>query len=98
MRAGADGGSATGWQSVALAVLPRTIFAATVGFNAAERARRWPAAPRADRLRTLGIEITFSREGRAGSRISRVCATQENTVSSDSIVRDHGRRVTATSP
>ncbi len=52
-------------------------------------------------LRALGIDIAFSREGRAGSRIIRIRATQENTVSTVStvsIVRDHGRRATATGP
>ncbi len=37
-------------------------------------------------LRTLGIEIAFSREGRAGTRIIRVSASAENTVSTVSIV------------
>jgi hypothetical protein len=50
----------------------------------------WPKTPRAlagrlrraqTFLRALGIDITFSREGRAGSRIIRIVATQENTVS-----------------
>jgi hypothetical protein len=38
-------------------------------------------------LRALGIEVTFSREGRAGSRIIRIGRTLENTVSTVSIVR-----------
>ena len=37
-------------------------------------------------LRTLGIEIAFSREGRAGTRIIRVIRTAENTVSNVSVV------------
>ena len=37
-------------------------------------------------LRTLGIEITFSREGRMGTRIIRVRTSAENTVSTVSIV------------
>jgi hypothetical protein len=37
-------------------------------------------------LRTLGIEITFSREGRAGNRIIRVSTDTETTVSTVSIV------------
>jgi hypothetical protein len=37
-------------------------------------------------LRTLGIEITFSREGRLGTRIIRVSTRAENTVSTVSIV------------
>jgi hypothetical protein len=49
----------------------------------------WPKNPRAFAgrlrraqafLRVLGIEITFSREGRADNRIIRLRATQENTV------------------
>src|SRR5262245_43038440 len=49
----------------------------------------WPKNPRAlagrlrraqTFLRALGIDIAFSREGRAGSRIIRIRATQENTV------------------
>jgi hypothetical protein len=38
-------------------------------------------------LRTLGIEITFSREGRTGTRMIRVSTSAENTVSTVSIVR-----------
>jgi hypothetical protein len=54
-----------------------------------------PTAPRtlADRprraqtfLRTLGIEITFSREGRLGTRMITVSTRAENTVSTVSIV------------
>jgi hypothetical protein len=44
-------------------------------------------------LRTLGIEITFSREGRTGTRMIRVSKSAENTVSNVSIVsaaRSHG--------
>jgi hypothetical protein len=46
-------------------------------------------------LRTLGIEITFSREGRTGTRMIRVSTSAENTVSTVSIVgaaRSHGSR------
>jgi hypothetical protein len=55
----------------------------------------WPKNPRAlagrlrraqTFLRTLGIEITFSREGRAGSRIIRIRTIHENTVSTVSSV------------
>jgi hypothetical protein len=35
-------------------------------------------------LRILGIDVAFSREGRAGSRIIRIRTTVENTVSIDS--------------
>src|SRR5262249_9356990 len=57
----------------------------------------WPKNPRAlagrlrraqTFLRTLGIDITFSREGRAGSRIIRIRATQEHIVSTVSSVCD----------
>jgi hypothetical protein len=37
-------------------------------------------------LRTLGIEITFSREGRTGTRMSRVRSSAEDTVSTVSSV------------
>jgi len=55
----------------------------------------WPKNPRAlagrlrraqTFLRALGIDIAFSREGRAGSRIIRIRTTQENTVSTVSSV------------
>jgi hypothetical protein len=61
----------------------------------------WPKNPRtlAGRLRraqtflrALGIDIAFSREGRAGSRIIRIRATQENTVSTVSSVCDQPAR------
>jgi hypothetical protein len=39
-------------------------------------------------LRTLGIEITFSREGRSGNRVIRMRATSENTVSTVGSVSD----------
>jgi hypothetical protein len=66
----------------------------------------WPKNPRAlagrlrraqTFLRVLGIDIVFSREGRAGSRIIRMRTTVENTVSTVSRVRDHGPRVGTTS-
>jgi hypothetical protein len=46
-------------------------------------------------LRTLGIEITFTREGRTGTRMIRVSTSAENTVSTVSIVsaaRGNGSR------
>jgi hypothetical protein len=46
-------------------------------------------------LRTLGVEITFSREGRLGSRMIRVSASAENCVSTVNIVgaaRSNGSR------
>jgi hypothetical protein len=59
----------------------------------------WPKNPRAlagrlrraqTFLRALGIEITFSREGRAGNRIIRIAARIVSNV------RDHGPRVRTT--
>jgi hypothetical protein len=59
----------------------------------------WPKNPRAlagrlrraqTFLRVLGIDITFSREGRAGNRIIRMRATCENTVSTASTVSSIG--------
>jgi hypothetical protein len=68
-----------------------------------ERTRRisdgagWPKNPRAlaghlrraqTILRTLGIEITFSREGREGNRVIRIRTSRENTVRTVSSVSD----------
>src|SRR5271166_4231972 len=61
----------------------------------------WPKNPRAlaghlrraqTFLRALGIDIAFSREGRAGSRVIRMRTSLENTVSTGSSVsvRDSG--------
>jgi len=59
------------------------------------RGRVWAKNPRAlagrlrraqTFLRTLGIEITFSREGRTGTRMIKVSTSPENTVSTVSIV------------
>ena len=56
----------------------------------------WPKNPRAlaghlrraqTFLRALGIDIAFSREGRAGSRVIRMRTSLENTVSSVSTGR-----------
>src|SRR4030095_490472 len=41
-------------------------------------------------LRALGIEIAFSREGQAGSRVIRMRSFPENTVSTVSSVSDSG--------
>ena len=60
----------------------------------------WPKNPRAlagrlrraqTFLRALGIDIRFSREGRAGSRIIRMRSTFENTVCTVSTVRGQGQ-------
>jgi len=48
-------------------------------------------------LRVLGIDITFSREGRAGSRTIRMRATLENTVCTVISVGDDGAGVRTTS-
>jgi hypothetical protein len=61
----------------------------------------WPKSPRAlagrlrraqTFLRALGIDIAFSREGRAGSRIISIRARLESTVSTVSSVRHDGFR------
>src|SRR6478735_5649474 len=66
----------------------------------------WPKNPRAlagrlrraqTFLRALGIDITFSREGRAGSRIIRMHTTLKNPVCTVSSVCDHGPYVRTTS-
>ena len=66
----------------------------------------WPNSPRAlagrlrraqSFLRALGIDITFSREGRAGNRIIRMRALSDNTVCTVSSVRDHRSGVRTTS-
>src|SRR5262249_5260134 len=43
-------------------------------------------------LRTLGIEITFSREDRTGTRMIRLSTSAENTVSTVSAARSNGSR------
>jgi hypothetical protein len=59
----------------------------------------WPKNPRAlaghlrraqTFLRTVGIDITFSREGRNGTRVIRMCASPEHTVSTVCSVRKSG--------
>jgi hypothetical protein len=66
----------------------------------------WPKNPRAlagrlrraqTFLRVLGIDIAFSREGHAGSRIIRIRRTLENTVCTVSSVLGDGTRVETTS-
>jgi hypothetical protein len=61
-------------------------------------AAEWPKTPRAlaGRLRraqpflcAFGIEVAFSREGRAGDRVIRIRTRAENTVSTVSSVRHH---------
>ncbi len=69
------------------------------GYGASWDSEAWPRNPRAlagrlrraqTFLRALGIDITFSREGRAGSRIIRMRATLENTVCTVRSVSDDG--------
>src|SRR5207249_1065365 len=62
-----------------LATSPAPGAAASTALISA-RGRRSTAVRAQTFLRTLGIEITFSREGRAGSRIIRMHTTLENTV------------------
>jgi hypothetical protein len=77
----------------------------TVGNGGAPRDPGWPKSPRAlagrlrraqTALRTLGIEIAFGREGRAGTRIIRMSASREHechqTVSIVSTVSPHRRQ------
>ena len=63
----------------------------------------WPKHPRAlarrlrraqTFLRAVGIDIAFSREGRAGNRVIRMRATRENTVGTVSSVGEGGSRST----
>jgi hypothetical protein len=49
-------------------------------------------------LRTLGIEVTFSRDGRAGKRTISVSTLTEHTVSTVSSVRHQGSRSGAKQP
>ena len=72
------------------------------GDDVPTRSAGWPKNPRAlagrlrrmqTFLRALGIDIAFSREGHAGSRIIRICRIAENTVCTVSSVRGDGARV-----
>jgi hypothetical protein len=72
-----------------------------VGNGASKGGSGWPRNPRAlagrlrrvqTALRTLGIEETFGREGRAGTRIIRMIRAPENTVSTVSSVSNNGSR------
>jgi hypothetical protein len=49
-------------------------------------------------LRALGIEVTFSREGRAGTRMLGVSTSAEHTVSTVSSVRHQGSRSRSKQP
>jgi hypothetical protein len=71
------------------------------GDEIGKRGAGWPRTPRAlagrlrraqTFLRTLGIEVTFSRGGRAGTRVISMRTGGEHTVSTVSSVRDQGSR------
>jgi hypothetical protein len=73
----------------------------------ARKSTRWAKNPRAlagrlrraqTFLRALGIDIAFSREGRAGNRIIRMRATTENTVSTVSSIGNNGSGSAQTAP
>jgi hypothetical protein len=49
-------------------------------------------------LRTLGIEITFCREGRTGTRMIRMSTSTENTLSTVSIVGTGSNSQQSTQP
>jgi hypothetical protein len=76
------------------------------GDDISRRSAGWPKNPRAlagrlrraqTFLRGLGIDIAFSREGHAGSRIIRIRRTLENTVCTVSSIRGDGAPVETTS-
>jgi hypothetical protein len=76
-------------------------------YGLAKSGAGWPKNPRAlagrlrraqTFLRTLGIEISFGREGRAGTRTIRIRTTVENTVSTVSSVRDNDHRQPSAAP
>src|SRR2546429_5958289 len=80
------------WTGSAAGLLQAANFA---GDELWKRSAGWPKTPRAlagrvrraqTFLRTLGIEVTFSREGRAGTRMIRVSTALECTVSTVRIV------------
>ena len=72
-----------------------------------KRSPGWPKTPRAlagrlrraqTFLRTLGIEVTFSREGQAGTRMITVSTVTEHIVGTVSSVRHQGSRSRAKQP
>src|SRR6266478_4426299 len=86
------------WTGSAADLLRAADFA---GAEVWKRSAGWPKTPRAlagrlrraqTFLRTLGIEVTFSREGRAGTRMISVSTSAEPTVSTVSGVRHQGSR------
>src|SRR5262249_8049785 len=89
----------TAWTGSAADLLRAADFG---GDEVWKRSAGWPKTPRAlagrlrraqTFLRTLGIEIAFSREGRTGTRMIRVSTSAEDTVSTVSSVRHNGSRL-----
>ena len=87
------------WTGSAADLLRAADFA---GDEVWKRSAGWPKTPRAlagrlrraqTFLRTLGIEVTFSRQGRAGTRMISVSTSAEHTVSTVSSVRHNGSRL-----
>jgi hypothetical protein len=87
------------WAGSAADLLHMRTEAEIGGNGVSKGSHGWPKNPRAlagrlrraqTALRTLGIEITFGREGRAGARIIRMSKAPEKTVSTDSSVRNNG--------
>jgi hypothetical protein len=88
----------TAWMGSAADLLRAADF---IGGDVWKRSAGWPKTPRAlagrlrraqTFLRTLGIAVTFSREGRAGTRMISVNTLIEHSVSTVSGVRDQGSR------
>ena len=87
------------WAGSAADLLQAANFA---GDELWKRSAGWPKTPRAlagrvrraqTFLRTLGIEVTFSREGRAGTRMISVSTSAVHTVSTVSSVCHNGSRL-----
>jgi len=87
------------WTGSAADLLQAANFA---GDELWKRSAGWPKTPRAlagrvrraqTFLRTLGIEVTFSREGRAGTRMISVSTSAVHTVSTVSSVCHNGSRL-----
>jgi len=92
------------WTGSAADLLRAADFAAE---NIWRRSAGWPKTPRAlagrlrraqTFLRTLGIEVTFSREGRAGTRMISVSTSAEYIVSTVSSVCHQGSRSDSKQP
>jgi hypothetical protein len=92
------------WSGSAADLLRAADFA---GDEVWKRSAGWPKTPRAlagrlrrvqTFLRTVGIVVTFSREGRAGTRVISVRGGAEHTVSTVSSVRHQGSRSESKQP